>query len=208
MSKVLKVTSLIIAVLLTTIPNVLAQRPAGAPPVFTVSTAALGTVRGILGQATVNYQGTITSGNAVGARGAIVIASGATAGSGAFLYGTQGKVTVSSGGAINGADVSGLVGQLDLSNGGNTSGQVSAVWADLGATASGSMTQTYLIRATNTTNATIQDAIHIYAKATNAFSLENNGSAMIDATSHGSTAAGRIAISVNGAQRYLHVFSD
>lgn len=172
----------------------------------TVSTAALGTVRALYGQVTADFAGTLTSGNIVGVRGLATIAAGTTAGSGTFIYGTQGKVTLL--GVEGGADVTGIIGQLDLSAGTNTSGIISAGWFDLGATATGTFSQTSLLRVTNTTAATIQDVFHVYAKSNTLFSLENNGSAYLDASTGGSTQTGRIAITVNGAARFLHVFSD
>ena len=172
----------------------------------TVGTAALSTVRSVVGSITANFAGTLTSGNIVGVRGVATIAAGTTAGSGTFIYGAQGKVILA--GTEAGGDVTGVIGQLDLSAGTNTSGIVSAGWFDLGATASGTMNETYLLRVTNTTAATIESFVHMYGKCGAVFSVENNGSACIDATAHGSTADGRLAILVNGATRYLHVFSD
>lgn len=135
----------------------------------TVTGTALGTVRAVYGQATAS--GTdIASGNLVGARGSLTLSGTVTAG-GAALYGTQGKLLVT--GTMNHADsrLCAMLAQLDISAGTYTSGQMSALWVDAGASASASAVSTKgggqfnLIRITNTTTANANAVIYAYAEA-------------------------------------------
>ena len=169
-------------------------------------TGALGTVRAITGQAKSTGTGA-TTGNLVGVRGACTL-SGTSTGQ-TYFYGTQGKFLCT--GTLNGSAWSfGLAGQVDLSTATLTAGShVGAIWGDMGATApSGACTFADNLVLTNTTAMILNSHIYAYGKAAYFLDLSANSSACVDATSHGSTAAGRIKIKVDGADRYLHVFSD
>jgi hypothetical protein len=97
----------------------------------TIATAALGTVRALLGSINLTGTGgtTIASGTVCGARGVVTLTGTNTAG-GAYLYGTQGKIIIP--GTLNHADsrVAPLVAQLDCTGGTVSAGEMSGVWID------------------------------------------------------------------------------
>jgi len=171
----------------------------------TVSTVALGTVRGIHGQVT--GSGTdIASGNIVGVRGLCTLSGTITAG-GAFLYGAQGKL-VCTAGTMNHADsrLCGVLAQIDANGGTFTAGQLSALWADLGATATGTLgDQCNVIRATNTTAATPNAILYGYGKASFLLDLYANsgGWSSTTGTAGATTSKGWLKVQVEGATRYI-----
>lgn len=171
----------------------------------TVSTAALGTVRGVYGKVTASHAA-IASGLVTGVRGEITL-SGTNSAGGAYFYGTQGKLIVT--GTMNHADsrLCGLMAQLDISSCTLTTGQLSALWVDAGGTATGAGGgQFNLIRVQNTTAATPNAQIFMYGKASFGFDLYANGGGWC---SSGGTpgactgATGWIKIQVEGATRYI-----
>lgn len=171
--------------------------------------AAPATTRVVLGQLDLSFAGTTTfSGSQVGVRGNVSVAAGTTLGASGYVYGAQGKVTVA---GATGGNLYGVVGQLDLSGASAVAaGSIAPVWADWGAASVALTGSAYgsLIRAQNTTSATLNSHVFLYGKASTVFDISSNGSACVDATSGGDTKAGRIVISVNGATRYLYVYSD
>lgn len=170
----------------------------------TVSSAALGTVRGIHGQVTTS--GTdIASGNTVGVRGLNTLSGTITAG-GAFLYGCQGKLVVT--GTMNHADarLCAALAQLDISAATLSAGQLSALWVDAGTTATGAGGgQFNLVRITNTTAAVPNAMIYAYGKADYFAELAANGGTWTSTTgTAGSTASkGWLKVYVEGAVRYI-----
>lgn len=134
----------------------------------TISSATPSTERLTLSEVTLS--GTTIAiaagGSIAGVRGAITIPTGKTFTEG-FLYGTQGKVTLV--GTINegaAARIAGVLGQVDLSTGTVTAGQVSALWGDFQGTPT--MTtpdQVNIVRATNSSNATVNAVLMAYGKA-------------------------------------------
>ena len=135
----------------------------------TVTTAALGTVRAIVGNVTAS--GTDISGGLItGVRGHSTASGTITAG-GAYVIGTQGKLTVT--GTMNHEDsrLAALFGQLDISAGTYTNGQMSCLWVDAGASASVSAASTggggqfNMLRVTNTTTANANAIMYAYAAA-------------------------------------------
>ena len=103
---------------------------------LTLMDSALGTsFRLVQSEVGVGVQGSVSiTGSLVAVRGNTTIASGTTVSSG-FLYGVQGKITVK--GIFASANFSaGVFAQLDLSAAGTFTAQLSALWADMGATMS------------------------------------------------------------------------
>lgn len=125
---------------------------------YTSDSATPGTVRAITGSVTVGADLSMTSGNLVGARGDLTVGSGETAGGTAYLYALQGKL-IGGGTFASGLNAAAAVAQWDFSTGTYTSGIVSGLWIDAGASASASAQSTsfggasQLLRMTNTTNA-------------------------------------------------------
>jgi hypothetical protein len=125
-----------------------------------------------------------------------------------FYYGVQGKFTL--GGATitesSAARFVGVIAQLDLSSGTMTNGQVSALWADMGASAAGAFAaETNIVRATNTTNSTVNAVLYGYGKATYVMDLSANGGTNMSTTgTAGATATkGWLKCLVGGAIRYI-----
>lgn len=135
-----------------------------------------------------------------------------------YTYGVQGKLAVGSGKTINNAALwaTGVYAQLDVSAGTYTAGQIAGLWVDMGATGNASAksfapANMNCIRITNTVSGMLPKAIiSVTANATNFLDLSaaDGVAGWLDATTGGTTATGRIRILVDGATRYLHVFSD
>jgi hypothetical protein len=94
-----------------------------------VPTAALGTVRGVVGSVTANNSA-IASGSIAGTRGLVTI-SGVNDGGGIYAYGAQGKLVIT--GTMNHADSRYTAGmsQLDATGATLTAGQLSGHWIDI-----------------------------------------------------------------------------
>lgn len=177
--------------------------------------AQVGNIRTIDSEVLFNCQGTttITSGQSIAAiRGAVAVALGTTIAAQGFLYGVQGKAIVQ--GTIVGgsAFITALFGQLDTSGASAvvTSGYVSALHLDMGATsilASSAFVNAQTV--TNTTQCLINSVLKVIANATYFMDLsESNltGNWIVGTT--GSTAAGTLKVLVNGAVRYIQLFSS
>jgi hypothetical protein len=169
------------------------------------------TQRNYYGAVTLNFQGTVTiasgNGSVAGGRGEVIGATGTTLSDG-FYYGLQGKFTL--GGAtiseVSASRYVGVIAQLDLSSGTMTSGQVSALWADMGATAAGAFAaETNIVRATNTTASTVNAILYGYGKATYVMDLSANGGTNLSTTgTAGATATkGWLKCFVAGVVRYI-----
>jgi hypothetical protein len=177
----------------------------------TIGTTNPATQRNYYGAITLNFQGTVTiasgNGSVAGARGEVIGASGTTLSDG-FYYGVQGKFTLG-GATINESSAArfvGVIAQLDLSSGTMTNGQVSALWADMGASAAGAFAaETNIVRATNTTNSTVNAVLYGYGKATYVMDLSANGGTNMSTTgTAGATATkGWLKCLVGGAIRYI-----
>lgn len=180
----------------------------------TITTAALGTVRNGYFKVISGVGGSATSGNLVGVRGEVSIPSGDTIGGGIYLYGSQGKLTFA--GVMDHADsrLCASLAQLDISAGTYTTGQLSALWVDAGATASASAISTKgggqfnLLRITNTTAALSNALIYGYADADYLFDLGGPGG-NADWFSESGTcttpgqAHGWLKIYLNGTAKYI-----
>jgi hypothetical protein len=183
--------------------------------VETLTGTALGTTRKIRGEYTLSATG-IVSGNPVGVRGALTLTGTVTGG--AFLYGLQGKLIVS--GTMNHADsrLCGAIAQLDISAGTYTTGQLSCLWVDAGATASASAISTKgggqfnLIRITNTTAANANAVIYAYAEADFLLDLGGpGGNADWFAAASGTTAGAnpyKLKVNMGGVTKYILLADD
>ena len=180
------------------------------------SSATPGIIRALTGNMT-STATVMTSGNIVGVRGSVTCVGA----SGGFIYGTQGKV-ISTGTLSSSVWVSGLFGQLDVSSATITSGQLAAVWADYGTTASaGTYAGARLYAGTNTTAAILNSNLYLYGAATNIFELVDNNAlsgptyfvnAGTSAGSAGDTskcnASKVLKITVNGTNYWIPLFAS
>lgn len=185
---------------------------AGASFTPTISAAAQPTQRVIDSELTSNFAGSTTiTGSIVGVRGNITQAAGNTLVSG-FEYGIQGKLTLA-GTLNNGSGFNfGIFGQVDTSNTAfvHTSGYLAPIGADFGATSiMASDANANMIALTNTTNCIINSALQFIGNATYAFDLTDlaAGGAHFVVGTTASTAAGCLKVHINGAVRYLQLYS-
>ena len=131
----------------------------------TISTDALGTVRGVYGYVTTAGDGAISGGNTVGVRGYNVL-SGIISAGGAYLYGTQGKLGVT--GTMNHADsrLCAMLAQIDGTSGTFTAGQMSGLWVDVTGITGAGGGQFNLIRLTCSNGTTPNSLIYAQSDAT------------------------------------------
>ena len=173
---------------------------------FTDTTAALGTVRVVRGEA-VASNATITGGNLVGVRGAVTVPTGSTV-SGGFLYGAQAKLIVV-GTVAAGSTVTASISQWDFSSATAITGGANSVhWFDMGTTGTGALTTTNMLRITNTTAATVNSFFTIYGKSTYLAEFSPNGSTWLDTTGFGSGHLGRLLVNFNGTPGYIYVYTN
>jgi hypothetical protein len=177
----------------------------------TVSSAALGTVRGVYGAVT-GSNAAISGGNIVGVRGEVNLTGVISAG-GAYLYGAQGKLLVT--GEMNHADsrLCGVLAQLDISAGAYTAGQLSALWVDAGATSvAGALGgQFNMVRITNTTVSVPNAVILAYSEGSYLFDLGGPGgnADWFDAgTGVTGTCVGHLKVNLNGVPGWLRVYNS
>jgi hypothetical protein len=176
-----------------------------------------GNIRSVDIEQLFNFAGTfnLPSGLSIAAiRGCQSIASGTTFGSGSvneYLYGIQGKTYVQ--GTINAAAgfVAALFGQLDTSGASAvvTSGYVSALHLDMGATSALASTSPNFVNAetiTNTTAVAVNSALKVIASLQYLFDLTDEGqggSAWVVTSSGVSTQAQSLKVKVNGTTYYI-----
>lgn len=143
----------------------------------TITTTALGTVRGVHGQLTASATG-IASGSIASVRGATTITGTVTGG--AFIIGAQGKLIFS--GTMNHADSrqAALFAQLDTTGGTFTAGQLSALWVDHGAGVTGAAGgQFNMVRISNTVAGSKPNAVvYAHSNATYVMDLSAPGGTM------------------------------
>lgn len=162
-------------------------------PRVNVASFATANFRAMRQEVTVNYAGSVTTGNnnVTAIRGNANLGASATLTAG-YLYGSQGKLTVA--GTLNGtAWVSGLMGQTDISAGTLTAGShLTPIWSDAGATGP-AVTCSFCssLVLTNTTSTTFGSLIYGYTKASYVFDFTGNGTAFALSTS--GTSAGNCA---------------
>lgn len=158
---------------------------------LTVSSAAPGTVRAVIGDMHVSATG-MTSGNLVGVRGAVTIPNGQTVNGASYLYGTQGKIISGTGTIdVGSGHVAGVYGQLDFTGGTITSGHVAAVIADIfNPSSNGAMVDGIYVE--QVTGTLINSVIKAVCAATYFLDIEDYGGAHYD---HAATA---VAANPNG----------
>jgi len=162
------------------------------------------------------YQGNVNIGHAptdslVGVRGNLTIDTGCILLSG-FLYGVQGKITLK--GTVNQthSEYNGaLVGQFDFSNANAVVTQVGGLamlWLDAGASAvAGILANASAIIITNSVAGNnLHSILQVNASATYFADIQDRGSGWVVGTT-ATTAAGTLKVLVNGATRYIQLFS-
>ena len=182
------------------------------PLAVSLAVASQPAARVLDGELTLNYAGSTTvAGSVASVRGNTTIGSGTTITGASYIYGTQGKLTVK-GTHSGSAEVScGLLGQLDLSAAVGMTAPVAAIWGDCGATMSSGVTASDIDIAVlyNTTTKLIHSCLRIYADASYLFDITDAsyGGAHFVVGTTASTAAGCLKVFVNGAIRYLQLYS-
>lgn len=181
----------------------------------TSTAAAVGDGRALTVDATTSHA-SITSGNLIGVRAHTTIPSGSTVDGGAFVFGGQQKLTCA--GTMNHADsrLAGGFAQLDISAGTYTTGQLSALWVDCGASASASAVSTQgggqfnILRLTNTTAAENNAVIYSHADADYMWDISAPGGSSDSFATAGTPAtnAGYLRILVAGSARYIPLYSS
>jgi hypothetical protein len=181
----------------------------GPQAAATVTAAAPGNVRSIVGSVTTSNASYANGGNNLtGVRGLATIPVGTTASSG-YLYGTQGKFVLA--GTVSGSTWDfGVLGQLDLSAATLTSAShVGGLWSDAGATGpSVSCAFCDGIVVTNTTATIFHDLIYGYSKAAYFADLTDNGGGyLISGSGASSAVTGYIKVKINGSDAYVRVYA-
>ena len=170
-----------------------------------------GNIRSIDVEQLFNFAGStsIVAATSVAAiRGCVSIAAPTTFAAG-FLYGVQGKVVVQ--GTISSANyVAALFGQLDLSTAvGVTGGPVTALWLDMGATASAAIiaspSSINALTITNTTLAVIHAVLSFNGNATYLFDVA--GASQFYHTGAPTTLSGSLAINTPAGIRYIALYT-
>jgi hypothetical protein len=177
-----------------------------------------GNIRSIDAEALFNFAGTTTiatNASISAIRGCASVASGTTLGNGTavdMVYGVEGKFVLQGTTNVSATGVAAaLKGVFDTSATGATatSGYNAALHLDMGT--SSTITTSTVINAasiTNTTNLLINSVIKVVANANFLFDLAEStetGNWLVGTTA--STAAGCIKVKVNGATRYIQLFS-
>lgn len=173
----------------------------------TSTSAAPGNVRLIRSELLANYQGSIASGNLVGVRGAVTLATGTTV-TGAYLYGVQGKIitgaaTINQGSAFT----AGVFGQLDVSSGTLTAGHIASVIGEVYGLSAGTASALDIFYAQHAGGGVANSFFKGFGKTTYVFDFESNVHDQMGTTGAASTAAGWLKINVNGSTRYINLLS-
>ena len=163
---------------------------------YTNTSATPGTIRTIHGAMVSGLS--FTAGNLVGTRGSVTLTNGTTLGTGAFVYGSQGKViggtaTINVGSAM----IYGAMGQIDLTGTTVTTGYVAAVGADVFGVGSG-LVACDLFYGQHAGGGTINSFLRAYGKTTYAFEFDLNGGTAVTSVSPGSAASLWLRIKVDG----------
>lgn len=174
-----------------------------------LSTAALGSVRLIRGEYKLTgASSAITSGTAVGVRGAVTVANGTSLGSGVFAYGTQGKLITGTGTLDLGSGMAyGAFGQLDVSGGTLTSGHIAAIGGDIFGLNSGTAAYADLLYVQHAGGGVANSMFKAFGKTTYVFDLASNTHVQMGTTGGATTAAGWLKVLVEGQVRYINLFS-
>ena len=179
----------------------------------TLMDSALGTsFRLIDSEVGLGYQGSVSiTGSLVAVRGNVTVSSGVTVASG-FLYGVQGKITVKGIFASQNFNA-GVFAQLDLSAAGTLTGQLAALWADMGATMSaaaisGEANLDVVVLTNTCAGSSVNAVFHVECLATYLFDMSNSSYPSGYATSAtAGTQIGRIKIKLPSGDGYIDVTS-
>ena len=174
-------------------------------PSTTVTTAAPGSVRTIIGSITTSNASYANGGNSLtGVRGVTTIAGTTTVGSG-YLYGTQGKVifagtsNTQSGGGI----ISGIQGQLDMTGATITNtGLTAPGWFDIQGGPSATVANVHGILITNSSPTKAGSAIHVATTSSgfvNFFTIDDTSGTLATTTGTPGTCtnSGYLNVTVN-----------
>lgn len=170
---------------------------------LTGASATPGTNRAVYGKYTTFTS--MTSGNLVGVRGEITL--GGNASGTAYLYGTQGKIITGSNTIDVGSSyVAAVFAQYDATGATITSGYNCAVAADIFGVSSGTKAID-MFYGQHADGGTINAYLRAYGKATTVFEFDTNGGAQAGTTESTATAAGFLKVIVDGATRYIQLYS-
>ena len=164
----------------------------------TATTATPGTYRVIRGEITTFA--TMTSGNLVGVRGAVILPSNGVV-SGGYLWGTQGKIIMGAGSTFSGTDMVGVYGQLDVTGATVSGGHVAPVSGNIFGFNSGSNAFLNLVYVEAAGGGVINSIYQSFAKANYVFDIGTNVHAP-EAASTGTPGT------CGGASGYIHVLID
>jgi hypothetical protein len=169
--------------------------------------AAPGNLRLIRSEILANYQGSIASGNLVGVRGAVTLATGTT-NAGAYIYGVQGKVITGAATLNQGSTfTAGVFGQLDVSGGTLTAGHIASVIGEVYGLSTGTASALDIFYAQHAGGGVANSFLKAFGKTTYVFDLESNVHTQMGTTGAATTAAGWLKINVNGSTRYINLWS-
>ena len=175
--------------------------------VYTDRDAAMGTIRAIRGEA-IASNAAITSGNLVGARGAVTLGTATTAGSGAYLYGVQGKAITSTGTVnVGSGEFTGVFGQIDVTGGTLTSGHISAISGNIYGLTGGTASTVNILYLEHAGGGVANSFIQAFGKTTYVFDLSSNTHVQMGTTGAATTAAGWLKLLVEGQVRYINLWS-
>ena len=172
------------------------------------SQSALTNQRALDVEPVMGYAGTTTvTGSVAAIRGNMTVAAGTTTSASAFVYGTQGKLTIK--GTMNSTSgwLTGVIGQLDISSATLTAGNLSAGWFDAGASATATTAANMdIVRITNSTGCKGNSMLFMSGNATYGIYFDDQSSGWITGTT-ASTAGGCIKIHTPAGVRYLQAFT-
>jgi hypothetical protein len=155
------------------------------------------------GTYTTNAAGTGTAGEDPSVTHATSIIKG-------YLYGVQGKIIVrGSLATTNGEYSAALQGQLDLSAAVAVTSPLSALWLDMGATASAAIisapTNINAITITNTTAAVIHSVLSFNGNA--AYAMDLSGGTFVAAGASGGSNSANLVVLINGTAYKIQLFA-
>lgn len=171
---------------------------------LTGASATPGTNRAVYGKYTTFTS--MTSGNLVGVRGEVTLGGNATGT--AFLYGTQGKIITGSNTIDVGSSyVAAVFGQYDATGATITSGYNCGVASDIFGVSSGTKAID-MFYGQHADGGTINSYLRAYGKTTTVFEFDTNGGSQASTAAVSSaTNAGYLKVIVDGAVRYINLFS-
>ncbi len=152
----------------------------------------------------------VTGSNSLAAvRGDITLTTGKTFQDG-FLYGVNGKFILN--GTMNQTSAGravGVIGQVDLDSGTVTTGQVSAIWADMqGSSPTISNDEVNVLRVTNSTSTTLNAMVFFYGQSNYLFTAGRDGGTPVYFGAAAPTSLAKsLKISVGGVDYYIGLYT-